>query len=570
MRIRSRARRGLALAAAFSACVYLTWPQSSTGRQDAYLLQLARIERPPASDRVLRPATSLSAEQSFSVPVSLTLVDPDRLYVTNYKRLFLVDLARCTFAPTRAIGAACWNPTGVDYNPEHRLLAIANYNCHEVLICDAENPAQPRVLIRLQHPSMISPESCAFDAQGRRVAVADYDGNGLLVFDLDSQRLLWRADVGLCHGVAFDEAHGAVWATSLRDSNVHRFTTSGEPAGRFGTAGWSAGQFLYPTSLDVDSDGRVLVSDAHTGRIIVLDAHGTQLAAVGVNGPANEWFNMPYTAAWANGDQVLVADTFKNRLLLVNPWEQIIVNAWQPPHTDDGLLREWGQLPKSEIAAVPAGTGYQNYRSGGRVAVPLLSEEATYTPCYGSLRRYAGKKSVISCGAMFGQMYYFLNAANIAKNGRQFLLLGSPTQHEYVLVSESGLPCALSLPLGVWFREGYACHEQGDVALIEVIQSHVEALDRVEAMLQDSQVDRMKKLEGVLGLLIGPGRGTQAEAVGCVFHRPQDKAMIELISSGSVVRGSDAVTAYLGGLKSEAGIPFLQFYVAQSMLRCTR
>lgn len=154
------------------------------------------------------------------------------------------------------------------------------------------------------------PEGVAVSRDGSLVAVADYEGNQLWVFQRQGE-LAWQAEVGLAHGVAFGP--DCVYVTSLMDKCIIRFDLLGHEDARVGRMGWGGGEFIWPTCVFADAEG-VIVSDAHTGKITRLEHDLTVIDTFGGNGVGTGLFNMPYFAI-RDGSEYWICDTFKRRIL---------------------------------------------------------------------------------------------------------------------------------------------------------------------------------------------------------------------------------------------------------------
>ncbi|MBA3562571.1 MAG: 6-bladed beta-propeller [Gammaproteobacteria bacterium] len=82
-------------------------------------------------------------------------------------------------------------------------------------------------------------------------------------------------------GLAMDE-QGNVYVSDFYNNVVKVFSPEGEFLGRVGRPGhWRPGQLDYPTDVDVNADGRVLVADAYNYRLQRFDADWQPQAAWG-------------------------------------------------------------------------------------------------------------------------------------------------------------------------------------------------------------------------------------------------------------------------------------------------
>lgn len=203
-----------------------------------------------------------------------------------------------------------WNPTGLFYHQQSQTLYIANYNGHNILIgtvSDDEFITEKMIVA----PGLVSPENVAVNVAGTRIAVADYDGNALFLFD-GTGNLLWKQEVPLAHGVEISE--DSVYCTSLQNREVIQFNYEGTELNRVGhLANQGVNAYMWPVSLEL-YHGQLLVSDAHTGMLTLLDDELNYISAIGSNGPYMTNFSYPY-AVLAEENALYITDTFKSRVL---------------------------------------------------------------------------------------------------------------------------------------------------------------------------------------------------------------------------------------------------------------
>ena len=203
-----------------------------------------------------------------------------------------------------------WNPTGLFYHQQSQTLYIANYNGHNLLIgtvSDDEFITEKMIVA----PGLVSPENVAVNVAGTRIAVADYDGNALFLFD-GTGNLLWKQEVPLAHGVEISE--DSVYCTSLQNREVIQFNYEGTELNRVGhLANQGVNAYMWPVSLEL-YHGQLLVSDAHTGMLTLLDDELNYISAIGSNGPYMTNFSYPY-AVLAEENALYITDTFKSRVL---------------------------------------------------------------------------------------------------------------------------------------------------------------------------------------------------------------------------------------------------------------
>ena len=84
--------------------------------------------------------------------------------------------------------------------------------------------------------------------------------------------------------------------------------------GVFGDYGDGDGQMIWPTAIDIDSQGRVYVSDEETHRISVFESSGKFLFSWGEHGSAKGQIDGPSGLAFDGEDNLYVVDHLNNRV----------------------------------------------------------------------------------------------------------------------------------------------------------------------------------------------------------------------------------------------------------------
>ena len=95
---------------------------------------------------------------------------------------------------------------------------------------------------------------------------------------------------------------------------ITRVTRDHEFLGQFGGYGRGDGQFIWPRSIDLDSDGNVYASDDFLHRISVFDKEGAFLSSWGKAGSGEGELDGPSGIAFDAGDNIFVVDSANNRI----------------------------------------------------------------------------------------------------------------------------------------------------------------------------------------------------------------------------------------------------------------
>lgn len=108
----------------------------------------------------------------------------------------------------------------------------------------------------------------------------------------------------------------------------------GDYLGEFGKYGMEDGAFVWPTSIDVDSQGNIYLADEHRHDVQIWDKHHNFVRKWGGFGNGDTQMNRPAGLAIDSQDTVLVTDALNNRVLRFTP--------------DGTLLAKWGSAGTSE------------------------------------------------------------------------------------------------------------------------------------------------------------------------------------------------------------------------------
>ena len=109
---------------------------------------------------------------------------------------------------------------------------------------------------------------------------------------------------------------------------------AGDYLGEFGKYGTEDGAFVWPTAIDVDSQGNVYLADEHRHDIQVWDKDHKYVRKWGGFGTGDSQMNRPSGLAVDSRDQILVSDTLNSRILRFS--------------TDGTLLANWGSAGSGE------------------------------------------------------------------------------------------------------------------------------------------------------------------------------------------------------------------------------
>ncbi|MEW5772463.1 MAG: NHL repeat-containing protein [Thermodesulfobacteriota bacterium] len=177
-------------------------------------------------------------------------------------------------------GAETFNPRGLAVGPD-RSLYVAGKDYPGVVVLDPEG----------LFSRVISPRDSLTKKAEKRAAVCDVevDGQGNVyllseemsrIYVYDSQdRLLFKFGIkgggtgklSRPRGLAVDEARGRIYVADYMRHAAQAYSLSGDILFEFGGRGWRDGWFQFPSDIVVDAAGKVLVADTFNNRVQVLD-----------------------------------------------------------------------------------------------------------------------------------------------------------------------------------------------------------------------------------------------------------------------------------------------------------
>jgi DNA-binding beta-propeller fold protein YncE len=428
---------------------------------------------------------------NMTYPVNIVNREGQQFYVCNYRQLFLIDLGQqrgWEISPPEGLSSA-WVPTGLFYQPATRKLYVANYTAHNVLVLDASDKAKVKLLQAISHPEMKGPEGVAVTDDGRFIAVADYDGQATFLFDSYGHKR-WKHSAPSCHGVAIlrtADGRRFVLSTSLAEASILKLDFDGRLVKKVANPGWQQHGYVYPTAIMTRADGLIAVTDAFRGQISYLDEDLGVYGVLGGNGPGPTLFNNPYGSCWnGGGDRLLVADTFKDRLVEISQKTRLITAVYplvdpadRKAFTARGLVRDCeldglahgldAGVLGGLVMAAPFGSSHvlvrrqDNYYVDPRetFTLPLPHFTAATGKRLGTAwhcgihgvacaaRHEANAWSIGMTGLLTDYAFRFIYARNYDHEGEKYLVLSSP-QSADVLVCGRGVTIPLPLHKDSW------------------------------------------------------------------------------------------------------------------------
>ena len=91
-------------------------------------------------------------------------------------------------------------------------------------------------------------------------------------------------------------------------------TMGGDYVSEFGGAGEEDGQFIWPISIALDSDGKVYVADQWLNRVSIFENHGEFRGKWGASGAGDGHLDHPFGITFDREDNLFVIDSNNNRV----------------------------------------------------------------------------------------------------------------------------------------------------------------------------------------------------------------------------------------------------------------
>lgn len=281
-------------------------------------------DNPPPLNAQLVFGRAGTALGQFAYPRAID-VDPQR------ERLYVIDkqarVQRFSFdgkpqAQWQMPDSENGKPTGVSVAPDGRIF-VADTHYFRVIVYDPDGHELLRFGEFGRGPGQfIYVTDVAFGPDGH-LYVSEYGGNDRVqVFDQTGRYLFEFATFGE-HGklsrpqsLAFDAEGKRLYIADACNHRIVVVDAQGEWLGEFGSAGRGFGQLTYPYGLTLLRDGSILVAEFGNNRLQRFSAEGKPLGIYGSIGRAQGQLQYPWGVA-ATADRVFVLDSGNNRVQVI-------------------------------------------------------------------------------------------------------------------------------------------------------------------------------------------------------------------------------------------------------------
>lgn len=178
---------------------------------------------------------------------------------------------------------------------------------------------------------LIRPTGVAFEAETKRLFVADTQAHHIKVFALDGQLLdVWgelgdevdrrkeklaESDLLLSRPTYLTVSRGKLYISDTMNARVVVVSSStGKQLATIGTRGTYVGNLVRPKGVAVDSEENIYVVEGYHDHLVIFNRNGQFLMAIGGEGNAAGKFQLPGGLWIDERDRIFVSDTHNSRV----------------------------------------------------------------------------------------------------------------------------------------------------------------------------------------------------------------------------------------------------------------
>ncbi|AIL12283.1 hypothetical protein IM40_00130 [Candidatus Paracaedimonas acanthamoebae] len=403
---------------------------------------------------------------------SLTQIDEEHLIFCNYQQVFLLNLknGKAKILPPPS-NIEAWYPTGLKFCKKNNTLYIANYLGKDVLLFRFDKDFNLIFVKQYKDNELVGPENIDVSKDGKFFVVADYDNSSALMFNEKGK--IWARPVGRAHGITLSKDENTIYVSGLIPPKIYKFDLNGTLLKEHGQDGWKQDGYLWPTSINVYHD-KISISDARTGKITNISPSLEALNSIGGNGLGISLFNMPYGIEYTSEGLLYVTDTFKGRILKIDPTQEIILEIFEaqsPNKQNQELIKKQPQA--SWINGYPPlGIKYnfdvfKNRINKFHLHIPNLNIPKNWNGYLNGL--YSEQNKLNNSNAtrylnLFGS-YHLMSSAQyywtFGKDYDKFTILGSPQVIEWLVIYQ-GIVCPIRIGVDFWINDKELISSRGD------------------------------------------------------------------------------------------------------------
>lgn len=505
----------------------------------------------------------------LGIPAAITRIDNEHMAVASYLNVWILnEKTGEVHELLKPAGVGAWYPTGLAYDRKTKELFVANYLGKDILVL-TNSAGSFKLKERIQDADLVGPENIDLSRDGKYIAVADFDNNGVLLFERGTRKKLWYRTFGRAHGVSFNHSGDAVVAAGLNPPQVISFDLKGDQLAKQGNEGWERNGYLWPTGVALDpASGQTWVSDAHLGKIRGLGASLDEGVSFGMNGLGGGMFNMPYGIFYDSDGKLWVTDTFKSRILLLDREKRVLKAFVSAPEIAPSLLScQGGSCVKKtdayeQSALKPVGPGYkQRVNQADSVIYDFgVYGKREWNPGFNhSAFNNPGKAqfSLAATSPVFSSSIFYWVQAQVSGG---HLVYGSPQVREWI-VDFSGMACPVPLGLNYWLENGYLRSDQyPDYSLDKLVSVCADKVEQFEQRVAQGAEPFAAYSEIVLGK---DPKQTLPQLVNIFMSDRGLRFYKELCSASNGAQRKQASLGFIKDAKSDSVTYLSELWVAK-------
>lgn len=278
-------------------------------------------------------------------------VEPKIEYVKSYFSTYDLKPAETSFVTKYILGeerpqSVFVAPVDVASDSRGRVF-VADMGLRQVLVLDTQG-FELRTLKRSDGSAQFpSPYGLAIDDSGR-IYVSDVIARSISVFDSNEKFLftVTHPDLVRPTGLAADTENDRLYVVDTPSHKIAIFDLKGNLVKFIGERGDAAGQFNYPTDVDVDSQGNLYVMDSMNARIEVFDRQGQYLRHFGERGTAEGSFSIAKNLAVFEGGQIYVTDALEHKLIIFSLEGELLLRIGSKAPARGGIAPGGFYMPR--------------------------------------------------------------------------------------------------------------------------------------------------------------------------------------------------------------------------------
>lgn len=210
-------------------------------------------------------------------------------------------------------------PWGIASNGEGKVY-IVDTNMRVVIVYDLKNYTVDILGKGALGDLLFAPADVALDGSGN-IYVSDPRRNKVYSFTKDEKPIAAIGDETTLNwpsGMVVDNTLKRLYVVNGKNHNIAAFDLDGKYLFSIGKRGGEDGEFNFPTSVDIDSKGNIVVADSMNARIQVFDPNGGFIRKFGQRGDRLEDFQIIKSVAVSRDDDIYVTDAKTDRILIFN------------------------------------------------------------------------------------------------------------------------------------------------------------------------------------------------------------------------------------------------------------